>query len=73
MIRHGARSHELKIKSQIPDGYFGEGVLPGYLTDKGRIQHQNIGLSRRNEYIKGKKFLSEIFDQHEILSMSTFK
>jgi len=30
-------------------------------------------MSRRNEYIKGKKFLSEEYDPKEILAMSTFK
>jgi len=63
MNRHGARSHEFKhLMGTVPADFFGKGLKPGYLTDKGRMEHMNIGLKRRNEYILGKHFLSEEFD-----------
>ena len=72
MNRHGARSHYMGT-SHLPTGFWGPGVKDGFLTWKGRVQHQQMGLSRREEYIKQKKLLSEKFDPKEILSMSTFK
>ena len=75
LARHGARTHE--FWSPIEDSYFqnsrGDKVGPGWLTDLGRIQHLRNGLSRRAEYVKAKKLLSEDFNPDEILSMSTFK
>lgn len=71
MARHGARSHYKK--TEVPKDYWGPGVKPGYVTRIGRMQHINNGLQRRREYIHGKNFLSKNYDQHEILSMSTFK
>jgi len=57
----------------MPKGYFGKGVEDGFVTDIGKLQHMRHGLQRRNEYVKGKKFLSEEFNADELLSMSTFK
>ena len=73
MIRHGARSIDSHLHKTIPDGFFGANVKIGELTDTGRIQHMSIGHQRRNEYIKEKRLLSEVYNPREILSMSTFK
>jgi hypothetical protein len=72
MNRHGARSHYMESPN-MPEGYFGEGVKAGYLTKIGRMQHLRIGLERREEYVKGKKLLSEEYNPEEILVMATFK
>ena len=71
-IRHGARSHYMETP-HLESEYFGKGVLEGYITDIGRAQHLRFGHSRRNEYVKGKNFLSEQYNPDEILSLSTFK
>ena len=50
-----------------------KGLGKGHITDTGRYQHLEMGVNRRNEYVKSKKLLSEKYNPEEILAMSTFK
>jgi hypothetical protein len=68
-MRHGARSH---YEDNVPKEFF-DGVKKGYLTPKGRVDQIRIGAARSKEYIRDKRFLSEHYNEHEILSIATFK
>jgi len=68
-MRHGARSH---YQDNVPASFF-DGVKPGFLTRKGRIDQLRIGQQRRREYVLEKKFLRERYDPSEILSIATFR
>ena len=69
MNRHGARSPMYGLPSPVPKDLFKVGK--GQLTGLGFLQHQQLGLERRREYIIEKGLLSEKFDSDEFLSVST--
>ena len=73
MNRHGARSSHSNLKTNVPKDHFGKGVGNGELTTLGRLQHHNLGLQRRREYIHEKEFLSPNYDIREIVSLSTYR
>ena len=71
-IRHGARAPQKYYdQSKYLDYVLESWNNPGELTPIGQRMHYALGLQNREDYITKKKFLSEIFDPHEILIYST--
>ena len=69
--RHGARAPNT-LDENFRDTLGEKWTTPGELTGVGERMHFLLGLRNRNRYITEKHFLSEKFDPHEMLIISSF-
>ena len=69
--RHGARAPNT-LDENFKDTLGEKWTTPGELTGVGERMHYLLGLRNRNRYITEKHFLSEKFDPHEMLIISSF-